>query len=154
MKRRLLALAGISILAALSLGSPVPAGQEAKRRILIDSRVQGIGGGTGRFIFSLGTGGDFGKLTFMRSFGANRKTPEGLAYALVKETDSMKGKSGTLVIRSIGPGYDMGIGPNEVWMGRWSIVRGTGDYSGLTGGGRWVLGLTSMNRSRLDLRGL
>ncbi len=74
----------------------------------------------------------------MKRRRANRKTPEGLAYALVKETDSMKGKSGTLVIRSIGPGYDMGIGPNEVWMGRWSIVRGTGDYSGLTGGGRWV----------------
>ncbi len=30
-----------------------------------------------------------------------------------------------------------GYGNYEVWNGTWSIVSGTGDYSGLRGGGRY-----------------
>ena len=49
----------------------------------------------------------------------------------------MKGKKGTLVIRAVGPAYSLGIGNYEVWNGTWSIVSGSGDYSGMKGGGRY-----------------
>jgi len=49
----------------------------------------------------------------------------------------LKGKKGTLVIRAVGPAYSLGIGDYEVWKGTWSIVSGTGDYSGLRGSGRY-----------------
>ena len=114
----------------------------AKKSIRIDSRTRGINGGTGNFFISLGKsgslGGDLGKVTFTRSFGAEKTAPDGLHYFLSTEMDTLNGKNGTLVIRALGTAEDMGIGDYEVWEGTWSIVSGTGDYSGTTGGGRFL----------------
>jgi hypothetical protein len=142
MNRTVLTVAAIGILAALSFGSPIGATLTAKTPIRIDSRVRGVDGGSGTFVLQLGrTGGDLGKATFTRSFrpkGHNTLTaPDGQHYFIATETDTLKGKNGTLVIRAVGPAYQMGIGNYEVWNGTWSIVSGTGDYSALKGGGRY-----------------
>jgi hypothetical protein len=122
---------------ALALGSPLGATPPGKKPIRIDSRALGVEGGSGNFFLSLGTGGDLGKVTFTRSFGPDKTAPDGERYFIATETDTLKGKHGTLVIRAVGPAYSVGIGSSEVWEGRWSIVSGTDDYSGLRGGGRW-----------------
>ena len=58
-------------------------------------------------------------------------------YLTETETDTLKGRNGTLVMRAVGSAYQMGLGDSEVLAGTWSIVSGTGDYSGMTGGGRY-----------------
>jgi hypothetical protein len=141
MNRKVLAVAAIGIFAALLLGSPLGATPAAKKLIRIDSRVLGIEGGTGQFFLALGTGGDFGKVTFMRSFRPKGEkdftAPDGQVYFIATERDTLKGKNGTIVIRSVGPAYSMGIGNYEVWNGTWKILSGTGDYSRLKASGRY-----------------
>ena len=144
MKRKLLAFAAIGILAALSVGSPLGATPAAKKTIKIDSRTRGVDSGSGKFVLQLGkTGGDLGTMTFTRSFrpGGDKTfiAPDGQHYSIATETDTLKGRNGTLLIRAVGPSYLVGgsFGNYEVWNGTWSIVSGTGDYSGLRGGGRY-----------------
>ncbi len=141
MNRKVLAVAAIGIFAALSLGSPLSATPAGKKLIRIDSRVLGIQGGSGKFFLALGTGGDLGKVAFTRSFRpageVEATAPDGQRYVIATETDTLKGRNGTLVIRGVGPAYSLGIGDYEVWKGTWSIVSGTGDYSGMRGGGRY-----------------
>jgi hypothetical protein len=145
MNRRLVVLASVASV-ALALGSPLgatPTGEKPVRQkpIRIDSRVVGIEGGSGKFFLALGTAGDLGKVTFTRSFrpaGEVEATAlDGQRYVIATETDTLKGRNGTLVIRAVGPAYSLGIGDYEVWKGTWSIVNGTGDYSGLRGSGRY-----------------
>jgi hypothetical protein len=143
MNPKALAVGAIGIFVVLSLVSPLSAAPVAtKRAIHIDSRARGVFGGSGSFFLYMGTGGDLGKLTFTRSFqpkgeGNDYTAPDGQVYSIAKETDTLKGKKGTLVVRAVGPAYNLGIGDHEVWEGKWSIVRGTGAYSGLKGGGRY-----------------
>ena len=136
MGRYALGVASVMVV-ALALGSPLGATPAGKQAIRIDTRTRGIQGGTGNFFLTLGTGGDLGKVTFTRSFRPVKKAPDGLPYGIAKEMDTLQGKKGTLVIRALGPTYELGIGDSEVWEGKWSIVSGTGDYSGMTGGGRF-----------------
>jgi hypothetical protein len=141
MNRKVLAIAAIGIFAALLVGSPLGATSAAKKLIRIDSRVVGVESGSGQFFLALGTGGDFGKATFTRSFqpkgDVEATAPDGQRYFIATETDTLKGKRGTLVIRTVGTAYSMGIGNYEVWNGKWSIVSGTGDYSKLKASGRY-----------------
>jgi hypothetical protein len=137
MSLRFVAVGAIGMACAFLLAAPLGATPTGKQPIQIDSRAVGIWGGSGNFFLFLGKGGDLGKVTFTRSFGPDRKAPDGLEYSVVKETDTLKGKNGTLVIRAVGSTYSLNIGPAGVWEGTWSIVSGTGDYSGLKGGGRW-----------------
>lgn len=141
MNRRILAVPAIGIFAALMLGSPLAATSANKKLIRIDSRVLGIESGSGKFFLALGTGGDFGKVTFTRSFrpkgDVDATAPDGQRYTIATETDTLKGARGTLVVRAVGPAYSMGIGNYEVWNGKWSIVSGTGAYSKLKAGGRY-----------------
>jgi hypothetical protein len=60
-----------------------------------------------------------------------------MRYLTATEMDALKGRNGTLVMRAVGSSYQMGLGDSEVWAGKWSIVSGTGDYSGMIRGGRW-----------------
>jgi hypothetical protein len=139
------ALGGASvILVALSLSAPLGAAPVVtKKQIKIDSRTRGIDAGTGKFVLQLGTGGDLGTVTFTRSFrpGGDKEftAPDGQHYFIATETDTLKGRNGTLVIDAVGPAYQLGggFGNYENWNGKWSIVSGTGDYSGLRGGGRY-----------------
>ena len=116
------ALGGTSvILVALSLSAPLGAAPVAtKRPIQIDSRTRGIEGGFGNFILNLGKGGDLGKVTFTRSFewGGWKLAPDGMRYLTETETDTLKGRNGTLVIRAVGSAYQMGIGDSEVLEGK------------------------------------
>ncbi len=141
MNRRLVVLASVALV-ALALGSPLSGAPVAtKKAIRIESRTRGIESGSGNFFLTMGTVGDLGKMTFTRSFrpkGEKEYTaPDGQVYFIATETDTLKGKKGTLVIRAVGPAYNLGIGDHEVWEGKWSIVSGTGDYSGLRGAGRF-----------------
>ena len=141
MSQKVLAVAAIGIFAALLLGSPLGATPAAKKGIRINSRVVGIESGSGQFFLALGTGGDVGKVTFTRSFRPKGEkdftAPDGQVYFIATETDTLKGRNGTIVIRSVGPAYSMGIGNYEVWNGKWSIVSGTGDYSRTKASGRY-----------------
>ena len=80
-------------------------------------------------------------MTFTRSFRPNgheeATAPDGQTYSIATETDTLKGRNGTIVIRAVGPAYTLGIGDHEAWEGTWSIVSGTGDYSAWRGGGRY-----------------
>ena len=138
---RTVVLASVALV-VLALGSPLGATPAAKKLIRIDSRVLGIEEGSGQFFLALGTGGDFGKVTFTRSFRpageVEATAPDGQRYVIATETDTLKGKNGTIVIRAVGPAYSMGIGNYEVWNGKWSIVSGTGDYSRTKASGRYL----------------
>jgi hypothetical protein len=132
------ALGVVSVMVvALVLGSPLGAAPAAKQSVKIDTRTRGIFGGSGNFIMSLGKGGDLGKMSFTRTFGDEKTAPDGEIYVIETERDTLKGKNGSLVVRAVGPIYTMGFGDSEVWEGTWSIVSGTGDYSGMRAGGRF-----------------
>ena len=128
-------LASVLALGVISVGGAAPT---ARRLIQIDSKEIGFPSGEGHFVFSLGTGGDYGKLTFKRCCYHERTSREGLRYTLYGQTTTLTGKTGVLVIRSVSHAYEMGVGPAEVWEGTWSVVKGTDAFAGLHGGGRWI----------------
>jgi hypothetical protein len=152
MNRRRVAVGAIGVACAVVLASPLGAAPNGKRPIQIDSFTVGSEGGDGSFYLSFGSGGDTGTLTFTRSDDSKAgrstdKTPEGLPYTRLTETDILKGKKGTLVIRAKARSYDLGFFPqvnnrlgqiNPSIGTTWSIVRGTGAYAGFRGGGKWV----------------
>ena len=102
MSRKVLAAAAIGIFAALLLGSPLGATPAAKKPINIESRTRGINGGSGNFFLYLATRGDLGKVTFKRAIGPGKTKPLRSAIQHDTETDTLKGKNGTLVIRAVG----------------------------------------------------
>jgi hypothetical protein len=71
-----------------------------------------------------------------------RKTADGLAYVVIRRTETLKGKHGTLVIRSSVRRFDVVDEDDFVSTGTWSIVRGTGRYAALEGRGALV-GITA-----------
>ena len=75
----------------------------------------------------------------------SRKTSDGLSYIVIQRTDTVKGKHGTLVIRSRVERFDVVKEDDFVSNGTWAIVRGTGRYAGLTGKGT-LLGITQAAR--------
>jgi hypothetical protein len=81
-------------------------------------------------------------LTMKYVYGSARKTDSGQTFRSGVRTETLKGKYGILVIHSSGRQFRVGVknprdpdGDSEVWTGTWSIVRGTGRYAGLRGGG-------------------
>jgi hypothetical protein len=102
---------------------------------------------------------DVGKLTF--SEGAipplARKTPEGLTYVPLNFPATVTGKHGTLVIRMSARQFDVVKVDDSIVTGTWSVVRGTGAYAGLKGGGTLVglqqaAGSSSISTYRYSLR--
>ena len=139
---RFVAVGAIGMACAFLFAAPLGAAPAAKKQIRIESRTLGVFNGNGNFFLTLGKSGDLGKVTFTRSFrpegeGAEATAPDGQRYVIATETDTLLGKNGTLVIRAVGPAYNLGIGDHEAWEGTWKIVSGTGDYSGWRGGGRY-----------------
>ena len=59
----------------------------------------------------------------------------GQSVRLLEWTTTMKGKRGTLVIRQLEEHVPVGNG-YSVFIGTWKVLRGTGQYANLTGGGR------------------
>jgi hypothetical protein len=136
-------------LVALAVGSEgrssaAPAGAvAAKQRIAITVR-QPLESRTGSFVLEVLTPGplarDSGSTTFASGPAPvfTGRIVGGQRVDRFRGTDTVKGKGGTLTIRlqvdfvSAGNRYQVGTGT-------WSIVRGTGVYAGLTGGGRSAL---------------
>lgn len=140
-------LSAIVALTALSLASPLAAADEAGKTPLsigtiVNGNLQFSGTASGKFTLELGASRDSGKLTFKYSYGLLRRTAAGQTFRPVQRTETFRGKSGTLVIRSAGRQFPVQVvnpndpdGDSEVWTGTWSIVSGTGRYAGLKGGG-------------------
>jgi hypothetical protein len=142
-------LAGIVVLGTLSLASPLAAADKgAKTALSIETIVRGnlnpFGSGTaaGTFTLDLGPSSDSGKLTLKYTYGSLKRTGAGQTFRTGERTETLKGKYGTLVIHTIGRQFPVGVenprdpqGDSEVWLGAWSISRGTGRYAGLKGGG-------------------
>ena len=88
-------------------------------------------------MLSLGADLDGGRIECHHVFGAHGTNAEGFENDKIKDTATLKGKAGTLVISATGAVYDIGFGNSDVWEGTWKIVRGTDKYAGLSGGGTW-----------------
>ena len=140
-------LAATILASALSLAAPLGAAERAvKTPITIKTSLQGnllvSGTASGRFTLELGTVFDAGRMTLKYSYGGARRTAAGQTFRPGDRTETFTGKQGSLTIHSAGMQFPVGVqgpkdpdGDSEVWVGTWSIVRGTGKYAGLTGGG-------------------
>ena len=143
--RRALTLGAIAVLAALAVtGSLSAATGAAKTSLTITAlgKASGLGGptsGTFNLVGANAATTDSGRLTFTAPTNAlPRKTADGLAYTPMQLTETLKGKHGTLVIRSTVRLFDVVKEDDVIATGTWSILRGTGKYAGLKGGGALV----------------
>ncbi len=146
MKASAFIVAAIVALAALSLASPLAAADEAGKtplKIAVKGQFEktGLGDAVGSAKFTLlgasTADTDAGPATYRFSFGATTKSRAGQSFTPISGTNSLKGRHGRLVIRMSGQEFDPGEG-YYVWTGTWSIVRGTGKYAGLKGGGGYA----------------
>jgi hypothetical protein len=78
---------------------------------------------------------DSGKATFAYPFGRAQKTAHGLLFSRLRWTSTLRGKRGVLVIRTDVRQYPIVKEDEEAFLGTWSVVRGTGSYAQLKGGG-------------------
>ena len=134
---KLAALAALAALFGVSAASAA-AEQAGKTPLTIYVAEHGVGVGSGTFTLqgASAADSDSGRLTFVKSFnGRYGKTSEGLLFQSARRTETLKGKHGTLVIRSSGRAFPVVKNDNYVWTGTWSIASGTGKYAGLKGGG-------------------
>jgi hypothetical protein len=143
----------IVALTALSLASPLAAADEAGKTpvqiktIVVGSLGPGSGTASGRFTLDLGTSTASGKLTLKYNYPTVKRSAAGFQFRPTERTETFRAKAGTLVIHTIGRELPVGVqnpkdpdGDSLVFIGTWSIVRGTGTYAGLQGGGE-VAGL-------------
>ena len=152
----------VALLTALSLASPLAAADEAAEMPLrIETMVEGnllvSGTASGKFTLDLGTSADSGKVTLKYTYGSVRRTGAGQTFRPGERAETFSWKYGTLVTHSIGRQFPVGVenpkdpdGDSEVWMGTWSIIRGTGRYGGLKGGGG-VAGIIEISGHGLSL---
>ena len=128
----------VVVVAAVTLTSVAAAGPEAaKQRVAIVSN--GLSGAIGPYRFALSPlqagalGRDTGTAT--SSFGERKVLRDGQSVTVTLGLETYEGKRGSLTVRfgiawvDAGNGYHPGTGT-------WEVVRGTGDYAGLSGGGR------------------
>jgi hypothetical protein len=136
-----------TVLTTLVLALPLSAANEATGVPLrIGTLVEGLLGDSGtvsgRFTLELGASTASGKLTWKYTYGDVQRSNSGQTLKPAALTETLKAKSGTLVLKSVGHQIPVGMknprdpdADMEVWIGTWSIVKGTGKYAGLTGGG-------------------
>ena len=133
------ALAAIALAAAATLTSGAAAGPEAaKQQVEITASGVANAGSSLKFVLTpRGAGAlkpDSGKEA---SVVANERvvTRDGQRTDIVTWVTTCKGKRGTFVLRVRIEHIDAGNG-FHIGTGTWRFVRGTGAYSGITGGGR------------------
>ena len=99
-------LAGIVVLTAFSLASPLAAADQAGKtplKIYVAEHGIGVGSGTFTLLGANAADSDSGTLTFVKSSnGRYGRTSDGLLFQSAQRTDTLKGKYGTLVVRSTG----------------------------------------------------
>jgi hypothetical protein len=132
MNRKLMTVAALvataGTLAAVASAGPVA----AKQRIAIQVK------GQGSFVLTPLTSGaikrDAGKATFC-CWTQRSVTRDGQSIEVNNPQMTLTGKRGTLVARNQIGFVDIPDGW-AVFTGTWKVIRGTGDYAGLAGGGR------------------
>jgi hypothetical protein len=134
----------LALAAAVMLASVAGAGPAAKQRVSITGKGLNNASSAGRFVLDpLGAGAlkhDSGRESSVIAY-RRAVTREGQSGEIVTWVTTCVGKRGSFVLRvrieqlQAGNGYHIGTGT-------WKLVRGTGAYAGITGGGRvanaWV----------------
>jgi hypothetical protein len=128
-------LAGVAVLIAIAVTSAASAGPLAgKQRVSITAAKSG---GT-KFLLTPLTSGvlkkDAGGTTWQRR-SERFVTRDGQRIDVWTGLGTFVGKRGDLVTRFVIEWLDAGNGV-DTGSGRWTIIRGTGEYAGLAGGGR------------------
>jgi len=140
-------LAVLAVLAAaVTLTSVASAGPDAaKQRVAITATVLPAGKAVleplqkGALVRSAGTFGFVGNLSQTPDRTVMR---DGQEVDIYSGTWKFTGKRGTLVFRERNEWVDLGQDLNrdayvdDIAIGTWKVVRGTGTYAGITGGGR------------------
>ncbi|MDX1389989.1 MAG: hypothetical protein R3344_12410 [Acidobacteriota bacterium] len=149
-------LVGVFLAAGLLVGSTAATGSTAaKQRTSIELKqapfnVRGpftvYPRGPGRVKFDTGT------WTGSSPGPGSRGTRDGQDFEIVRGTDVLEGKRGTLTIRQSGRIYSAGHS-TEAGLGTWSLIKGTGSYAGLKGGGRWAWALDEKENGYLRYDG-
>ena len=140
---RISMFAALLATAALAASS-APATPSAAKNLTITAA--GILGGasvaTGTFELQGASGAetDLGKVAFTEPAvpPLAKKTPDGLSYYPLSFPVTLTGKHGTLVIRISARQFDVVKTDDSIATGTWSLVKGTGRYAGLHGGGALV----------------
>jgi hypothetical protein len=131
----------VALAAAVTLTSAAAAGPEAaKQRVAITTQSGGQTQVSPFLLSPLRAGAlkrDSGTLTVVGAGLTPKRVVirEGQRVEIYDSTAVLKGKRGSLVIRSRAEYVDGGNG-YHVGTGTWTVVRGTGQYSRVTGGGR------------------
>jgi hypothetical protein len=135
----------IALVAALGVAGVAAANPEgAKQRVAISARPSDSG--PGKFVLTpFGSGAleqDSGTVRVAWS-GGRTVTRQGQKISIYAFTFTYTGKRGNLTIRERSEWVDVsnenarGVDyPPAVAVGTWSVVRGTGQYAGIAGGGR------------------
>jgi hypothetical protein len=128
----------VAIVAAVTLTSVAAAGpQAAKQRVAITTQAAKTTSVSPFVLTPLEAGAlkpDSGKLTAPLS-SERVVMREGQKVSIYDGVGTYKGKLGSLVLRSRSEWVDAGTG-YHVATHTWKVVRGTGQYAGVTGGGR------------------
>jgi hypothetical protein len=129
----------VAFAAAVTLTSVAAAGPNAaKQRVMITSQAAHTTQVSPFVLTPLQTGAikrDSGKL-IAGSHGTDRVVMrEGQEVSIIDEVGTFKGKRGSFVTRTHAEWVDAGNGYN-VASATWKVMRGTGQYAKITGGGR------------------
>lgn len=129
----------VAVAAAVTLTSVAAAGPEAaKQRVSITTQAAQTTQVSPFALTPLQAGAikpDSGKL-IAGSLATDRVViREGQEVTIVDDVPTFKGKRGSLVTRYHAEWVDAGNGYHAAF-GTWKVVRGTGQYAGITGGGR------------------
>ncbi len=132
MRRKLTAVAALAATAATLLAAVAAAGPvAAKQRVAIEHT-------GGSFVLTPLTPGaikpDAGTVTFC-CWTVRHWVRDGEVIEINDPRMTLSGKRGTLVARNV-IGFADVPGGWEVFTGSWKVIRGTGQYAGLSGGGR------------------
>jgi hypothetical protein len=130
--------AGIALLTSVATARP----SATKQRVAITVKGVSDGSLSGKFVFvplqagvlKRDSGPEQGVVAKQRSV-----MRDGQSVNVATWVTTAKGKQGTFVIRARIDGVDAGNGFG-VGTGTWTFVRGTGQYDGVTGGGRLANG--------------
>jgi hypothetical protein len=141
-----LKLVALGAVAALAVGAPLagatstaPKGQLTITTLGTLNAFGGPTTGTFTLLGSNAAMSDSGKVAFTAPKDApERRTGEGLGYLPLQWSQTLRGKSGSLVVRVLMRRFGVVKVDDYVTTGTWTIVSGTGRYAKLKGGGALV----------------
>lgn len=140
---------GIVLLTQVATAGP----SVTKQRVAITAKGTSHTSSTGRFVLEpLGAGAFKHDSGTESSVMARRRsvTRDGQSAAIITWVTTCKGKRGSFVFRARIEHVDAGNHFN-IGTGTWEVVRGTGAYAGITGGGR-VANATNVSRPWTERR--